>query len=224
MRFEELYQSRTEKKLTVEEAADILGISDRTFRRWCRRYEAQGAQGMYDRRLDKVAHNCAAVDEVIELTTLLETHYCQFNVTHFYDHYRDEHCGQRSYTWVKKCLQDNGLIQKAKKRGAHRRKRERRPLKGMMLHQDASRHEWVPGEQWDLVVTLDDADNEIYSAFFVDEEGTQSSFEGIQEVIENQGLFCSLYTDRGSNYWTTKKAAEKADKASETQVARAIRH
>ena len=222
MRFEELYQRQNTRQLTVEEAAEILGISERTFRRWSRRYEAEGADSLYDHRINKAAHNCASVDEAIALTLLFETRYRNFSVSHFYDKYRDEHHGGRSYTWVKNTLQEHGYVTKAKKRGAHRRKRERRPLKGMMLHQDASMHEWIDGEYWDLVVTMDDADNEIYSAIFVDEESTQSSFDGVQEVIENHGIFCSLYTDRGSHYWTTLKAGEKVNQQVLTQFARAM--
>lgn len=222
MRFEELYQWQTEKKLTIEEAAEILGISERTFRRWSRRFEAEGADGLCDGRIDKAAHNSASVDEVMAMTSLFETHYVNFSVAHFYDKYKAEHKGTRSYTWVKKALQAAGVVKKAKKRGAHRRKRVRRPLKGMMLHQDASTHLWVPGKYWDLVVTMDDADNEIYSAIFVDEEGTQSSFDGVQEVIENHGIFCSLYTDRGTHYWTTKKAGGKVEQNEPTQFHRAM--
>lgn len=222
MRFEEIYQLRTERNLTVEEAAEILCVSERTFRRWSRRYEAEGVEGLYDRRIDRAAHNCATVDEVMELTTLFETYYSNFNVSHFYDKYRDNHGGQRGYTWVKNTLQENGLVMTAKKRGKHRRKRERRPLKGMLLHQDASIHEWFEGQEWDLVVKMNDADNEIYSMIFVDEESTQSSFDGVQEVIENHGLFCTLYTDRGSHYWTTPKTGERVNKNTLTQFGRAM--
>lgn len=222
MRFVDIYQRQNEGKLTIEEAAEMLGVSERTFRRWSRSYEAEGAEGLYDGRLDRAAHNTAPVDEVATLLNLFETRYVNFNVSHFYDKYRDDHQGQRSYTWVKNTLQEGGLIKKAKKRGAHRRKRERRPLKGMMLHQDASTHQWVSGEYWDLVVTMDDADNEIYSAIFVDEEGTQSSFDGVEEVILNQGIFCTLYTDRGTHYWTTKKAGGKVEQNEPTQFHRAM--
>lgn len=222
MRFEGIYQWQSERKLTNEEAAQLLGVCERTYRRWCRRYDEEGLVGLTDGRLEKAAHNSAPVDEVLELLSLFETHYSNFNVSHFYDQYRAGHQGQRSYTWVKSRLHESGVVKKAKKRGAHRRKRERRPLKGMMLHQDASMHEWVAGQKWDLVVTMDDADNEIYSAFFVDEEGTQSSFRGVQEVIENEGLFCSLYTDRGSHYWTTKKAGAKVEAKELTQFGRAM--
>jgi len=222
MRFEEIYQWQSERKLTNEEAAEMLGVCERTYRRWCRRYDDEGMAGLLDGRLEKAAHNCAPVDEVIEVISLFETRYMNFSVSHFYDKYRDAHQGQRSYTWVKSRLQEAGFVKKAKKRGAHRRKRERRPLKGMMLHQDASMHEWVEGKKWDLVVTMDDADNEIYSAIFVEEEGTHSSFRGVQEVIENQGLFCSLYTDRGSHYWTTKKAGSKVESKELTQFGRAM--
>jgi len=217
MQFEELYQQWTLSKLTIEQAASILGVNERTFRRWRDRYEADGTEGLFDRRLDRMAHNVAPVDEVMALASLYETRYRRYNVAHFYDKYLSDHGGRRSYTWVKKTLQHNGLVKCAKKRGAHRRKRERRPLKGMMLHQDGSTHQWVPGQYWDLIVTMDDADNEIYSAFFVEEEGTFSSFRGVREVIEDHGIFCSLYTDRGSHYWTTKTAGGKIDKGNLTQ-------
>ena len=111
---------------------------------------------------------------------------------------------------------------RAPRRGAHRKKRPRKPLPGMMLHQDGSTHEWVPGCQWDLIVTLDEATSAIYSAFFVEEEGTMSSLRGLREVIETQGLFSSLYTDRGSHYWYTDEAGGKVDKVRRTQVHRAL--
>lgn len=222
MRFEDLYGRYQLKSLTQAEAAMVLGICERTFRRYCRKHEADGAEGLYDQRLDRVAHNAAPTDEVMEMLTLFETRYPNFTVAHFYDKYRDTHQGTRSYNWVKQHLQDSGLVKRAKKRGAHRRKRERSPMKGMMIHQDGSTHEWVPEQRWDLIVTMDDATSEVYSGFFVDEEGTFSSFRGVQETIEKQGLFCSLYTDRGSHYWTTPTVGGKVDKVNLTQFGRAM--
>jgi len=119
-------------------------------------------------------------------------------------------------------LQAAGQVARAPRRGAHRKKRPRKPLPGMLLHQDGSTHEWVPGCQWDLIVTLDDATSELYSAFFVEEEGTMSSFRGLRDVIETKGLFSSLYTDRGSHYWYTEVAGGKVDKSRPTQVHRAL--
>lgn len=222
MRFTELFTQWTEHKITQQEAALLLGVHERTFRRYCRSYEREGTDGLLDGRLDKVSHNAAPVDEVMNLLTLFETRYPTFTASHFYDMYRDKHEGQRSYNWVRTALQDAGLIKKAKKRGAHRRKRERSPVAGMMLHQDGSTHEWVEGQKWDLIVTMDDATSEVYSGFFVNEEGTHSSFQGVKETIEKQGLFCSLYTDRGSHYWHTPKAGGKVDKNNLTQFGRAM--
>jgi len=222
MRFTEIYDRWRVNRLTQEEAAQLLGVHERTFRRYCRKHETEGAEGLYDRRLDKAAHNAAPLDEVMEVLTLFETRYPNFTVAHFYDKYRDEHAGQRSYNWVREQLQSHGMVKKAKKRGAHRRKRERAPMAGMMLHQDGSTHEWVPGKQWDLIVTLDDANSEVYSGFFVDEEGTHSSFQAVKEVILEHGLFCSLYTDRGSHYWTTPTVGGKVDKNNLTQFGRAM--
>src|SRR5204863_4012543 len=158
----------------------------------------------------------------IELLELFKTRYSDFRVSHFYDEWVYEHGGFRCYTLVKNCLQVAGLIKKAKKRGAHRKKRPRRPMIGMMLHQDGSSHEWIEGEIWDLIVTMDDATSEIYSAFFVEEEGTWSSFQGVKEVIEKHGLFCSIYTDRGSHYWNTSKGNNKPDEEIVTQFQRAM--
>ena len=141
---------------------------------------------------------------------------------HFYEQWQQEHGGRQSYSWIKKTLQAAGVVVRAPRRGAHRKKRPRKPLTGMMLHQDGSTHEWVPGCEWDLIVTLDDATTEIYSAFFVEEEGTMSSFRGLREVIETKGLFSSLYTDRGSHYWMTAAAGGSVDKTRLTQVHRAL--
>ena len=223
MRFEEVYKLRTEGKLTVSEAAKMLGAHERTFRRWTKRYEASGAEGLADSRLGKLAHNAAPVDEVLEMLTLYETRYANFSVSHFFDKYRLSHEGTRSYNWVKHQLQTHGHVTKAKKRGAHRKRREREAMKGMMLHQDGSTHNWISASSWDLIVTLDDADSEIYSAFFVNEEGTWSSFKGVKDVIAQHGLFCSLYTDRGSHYFYTPSAGEKVSSTIDTQFGRAMK-
>ena len=156
------------------------------------------------------------------MVTLYESQYTGWTVKHFYERWQAEHGGQRSYTWTKNRLQTAGHVVRAPRRGAHRKKRPRKPLPGMMLHQDGSTHEWVPGCQWDLIVTMDDATSDLYSAFFVEEEGTMSSFQGLREVIETQGLFSSLYTDRGSHYWVTEEAGGKVDKTRLTQVHRAL--
>ena len=222
MRFKEVYEKWYIRKLTIEQAAEILGIHESTFRRRCRKYEENGVEGLLDYRLGKTAHNAASIDEILEVLTIFETHYPNFTTAHFYDMYRDKHNGIRSYNWVKNKLQDAGLVKKIKKKGQHKRKRPRKPLTGMMLHQDGSTHEWVPDKIWDLIATLDDANSEIYSAFFVPEEGTWSSFKGVQEVIENKGLFCSFYTDRAAHYWYTPKVGGKVDKNNLTQFGRAM--
>jgi len=199
-----------------------LGVHERTFRRWSSRYEEEGAEGLVDQRLEKIAHNAAPVDEVMALVSLYETHYADWNVNHFYDRYKDHHDGARCYTWVKNQLQAKGLVEKARQRGKHRRKRPRKPMIGMMLHQDGSTHQWISGEYWDLIVTMDDANSHILSAFFVEEEGTWSSLRGVEEVIAEHGLFCSLYVDRGSHYFNTPKVGGKVDKDNPTQFGRAL--
>lgn len=221
MRFEEVYERWHESRLSQAEAAEILGVGERQFRRQCRRYEADGIDGLIDLRMGQVSHRRAPVDEVMALADFYRRRYTGWTAQHFYTKYQAQG-GTRSYNFVRLALQQHGLVAKARRRGAHRRKRERRPLVGMMLHQDGSRHEWLPGQQHDLIVTLDDANGAIYSAFLVAEEDTMSSFLGVAEVIARHGLCNSLYTDRGSHYWHTTQAGGKVDKDNPTQFGRAM--
>ncbi len=222
MRFEEAYKGWTEKRLSQREAAEILGVCDRTFRRYVQRFEGDGVEGLIDYRLGQVSHRRAPVDEVIALTTLYTTRYSGWNTRHFHERYQ-QGGGKRSYTWVKSALQKEGAVKRGQGKGKHRKQRARRALPGMMIHQDGSTHQWVPGVYWDLIVTMDDATNVHYSMFFVEQEGTASSFRGVREVIEQNGLFCSFYSDRGSHYWTTPAAGGKVDKVNLTQVGRALK-
>ena len=120
-------------------------------------------------------------------------------------------------------LQGAGVIKASKRRGKHRIKRERAPLAGMLMHQDASTHRWMPAQVWDLVVTMDDATGVHTSMFFCDQEGTASSFHGIGQTIARYGLFASLYSDRGSHYFTTPEAGANVDKLNLTEVGRALK-
>jgi transposase len=221
MRFEEAYAGWSEGRLTQAEAARILGVCDRSFRRYIGRYEAEGMEGLIDRRLEQVSNRQAPVDEVVAMTEEYRHRYMGWNVKHFHSWYQRTG-GARSYTWVKRRLQEAGLAPCVKKRGAHRKRRERCALPGMMIHQDGSRHEWVAGQTWDLIVTMDDATSEHYSMFFVEEEGTASSFQGVRDVIGKRGLFSSFYSDRGSHYWHTPEAGGKVDKGNPTQFGRAM--
>ena len=165
MRFEEVYFGWNESRLSQEEAARVLGVSDRTFRRYINRYEEMGLEGLSDKRLTQASFRRAPVDEVMAVSARYEGRYRGWNVKHFYSWYRRDG-GQRSYSWVKNALQARGLVPKVKKRGVHRKHRERAPFPGMMLHQDGSTHEWVSGKKWDLIVTMDDSTSEHYSMFF----------------------------------------------------------
>ncbi len=221
MRFEETYSLWTEGRLTQEEAARILGVHERSFRRHIDRYRENGLDGLIDKRLSQASARKAPVDEVMALADRYRNRHKGWNVSHFHDWYKKDG-GTRSYTWVKNTLQEKNLVAKSPKRGKHRKRRPRSPLPGMMLHQDGSTHEWVPGKTWDLIVTMDDATNEHLSMFFVEQEGTLSSFRAMREIILKKGLCCTFYTDRGSHYWYTPKAGGKVDKNNPTQFGRSM--
>jgi transposase len=210
-------------RLSCLEAAEVLGMSERHFRRLRDRYEAEGAEGLIDRRRGRVSGRRVASDRIEWLLEQYRTRYFDFTFKHFHERLVAEHSFALGYTWTKRVLQNAGLVRRASRRSAHRKKRPRRPLPGMLLFQDGSSHAWLEGQApLDLIVTLDDATSEISSAFLVEEEGTQSSLRGLGEVIGRHGLFSSLYSDRGSHYFVTPKAGGKVAKAQRTQVGRAL--
>ena len=223
-RFEEALEQYERHRLTAEEAGELLGMSGRNFRRLCVRYEEDGIDGLRDRRIGKVSPRRAPARELERMHDLYRECYSDFTVKHFHEQLVRRHNYKLCYTVTRLSLQAAGLVPKAKRRGAHRKKRVRRPLPGMLLFQDASKHRWIAalGRDLDLVVTMDDATGAIYSAFLVEEEGTMSSFLGLAETIAAQGLFGSLYTDRGGHYFFTRKGESKVDKKELTQVGRAL--
>ena len=224
MKFEDVYGRWQQRRLSQSEAAEILGMSERTFRRWRERYQAEGLEGLADGRLGKASARRMPVDQVQAVLTLYRERYGGFTAKHFHDKLRQHHGFALGYTWTKLRLQAAGLVPKAARRSAHRKKRPRRPLRGMMLHQDGSSHRWLPtlDQELDLIVTMDDATSEIYSAFLVEEEGTMSTFRALAEVISAHGLPCALYTDRASHYFFTPKAGDKVAKDQLTHAGRAL--
>jgi len=211
--------------LSMLEAAEILGMSERQFRRYRDRYEEDGLEGLKDRRLGKPSPKRVPAEQTRAMLDLYKRSYSGWNVKHFHEHLIRDHGFRWGYTWVKAQLHAANLVERAKRRGAHRRKRERKPFAGMMLHQDGSRAAWLAGvAPLDLIVTMDDATSTIYSAFLAEEEGTASSFRGLFEVFTTKGLPSSLYTDRGSHYFYTPQAGGAVDKHRLTQVGRALKH
>src|SRR5271165_129472 len=228
MRFTDVLGRSERSELSHMEAAELLGISERTFRRWRDRHRESGLEGLADRRLGSSLRR-APVAEIERMLGLYRDIYRGFTVKHFHEQLVKRHNYVLGYTVTKLHLQRAGLVTPAKTRSAHRKKRPRRPMVGMLLHQDASTHAWLAGDsgaherKHDLVVTMDDATSALYSLFLVEQEGTASSLRGVREVVAKHGLFCSLYTDRGSHYFATPTAGGRVSKTLLTQFGRALR-
>jgi transposase len=224
MKVQEVILRALAKKITWWQAAEIIGISDRQMRRWHQRYEEFGYDGLFDRRRGKPSPKRVALATVEQVLGLYREKYFDLNVRHFHEKLVEQHAIELSYTWVKLALQGAGLVACGHQRGQHRKRRPRRPLPGMLLHIDGSRHRWFQDERWyDLIAILDDANSEIYYAQLVEEESTVTVMAALWEVIERNGLFCALYSDRGSHFWLTPKAGGKVDRHRLTQVGRALR-
>jgi transposase len=224
MKVQEVILRAMAKKITWWQAAEIIGISDRHMRRWRERYEQFGFRGLFDRRRGKPSPKKVPMAVVERVLGLYRDQYFDLNLRHFHEKLASEHQIELSYSWVKGVLQGAGLVARGRKRGVHRQRRPRRPLPGMLLHIDGSEHRWFQDERWyDLLVILDDATSEIYYAQLVEEESTLTVMAALQEVIDRKGLFCALYSDRGSHFWLTPKAGEAVDPHRLTQVGRALR-
>jgi transposase len=224
MKVQEVILRAMAKKITWWQAAEIIGISDRQMRRWHERYKGFGFRGLFDRRRGKPSPKKVPLAVVEKVLGLYREKYFDLNVRHFHEKLQEEHQVEISYSWVKGLLQGAGMVPKGRKRGVHRKLRLRRPLPGMLLHIDGSEHRWFQDERWyDLLVILDDANSEIYYAQLVEEEATVPVMAGLKEVVECKGVFCTLYSDRGSHFWLTPKAGEAVDRDRLTQVGRAMR-
>src|SRR5438552_12955378 len=224
MKLQDVLLQAMAKKISWWEAAEIIGVTDRTMRRWRERLERDGYSGLVDRRKGKPSDRRVPVAQVEEMLRLYRDTYFDLNMRNFHEKLRDEHGIELSYTFVQKALQGAGLVARGRKRRKHRRRRERRPMQGMLLHIDGSKHQWFGDERWyDLIVILDDATSEIYYAQLVQEESTRKVMEGLRTVIENKGLFCELYSDRGSPFFVSPQAGEKVDQHRLTQVGRALK-
>jgi transposase len=224
MKVQEVMLQAMAKKITWFQAAEIIGISDRHMRRWRERYEEGGFRGLFDRRRGKPSPKRVPMAVLERVLELYREKYFDFNLRHFHEKLASEHRIGLSYSWVKGVLQGAGLVARGRQRGVHRKRRPRRPLPGMLLHIDGSRHQWFQDERWyDLIVILDDASSEIYYAQLVEEESTVTVMVGLREVIERKGVFCALYSDRGSHFWLTPKVGGKVDPHRLTQVGRALR-
>ena len=224
MKIQEIILRAIGKKLTWLQAAEIIGISARQMRRIKERYEKYGYDGLYDRRKGKPSPKRVPLETVEKVLKLYREEYFDFNVQHFHEKLKEEHGIELSYTWVKTALQGSGLVKKDRKRKTHRKRRPRRPLTGMLLHIDGSKHQWFGDHRWhDLIVIMDDATSEIYYAQLVEEESTETVMKAIREVVESKGLFCSLYSDRASHFFYTPKAGEAVDPERVTQVGRALK-
>ena len=221
MTFEYLYRAWKSRRVTQAVAAKLLGVSDRTFRRYVHRFESSGPEGLIDKRGLRRSPRRAPLDEVADVVNAYNKQHEGWNVKQFYSRYRDTG-GRRSYNWVRLQLQDAGAVKRLPRRGVHGTRFDRAPLPGLRLHQDSSRDDWLAGRRCDLVVTLDDATGEHYSISLWERAGTRSSLAGVRVVLERKGFFCSLYTDRGSHYWHTPEAGGKVDKANPTQFGRAM--
>ena len=224
MKLQDVILKAMAKKISWMEASEIAGVTDRTMRRIRERYQEFGYTGLFDQRRGKRSTHRIPMEIAEEVLRLYREEYFDLNMRHFHEKLREKHAIELSYTWVQQALQGAGLVAKRHKRGPHRRRRPRRPMPGMLLHIDGSKHRWLNDDRWyDLIVILDDATSEIYYAQLVEEESTRTVMAGLREVIEKQGLFCALYSDRGSHFFITVKEGEKVDKHRLTQVGRAMK-
>src|SRR5947209_7896443 len=224
MKVQEVLLRAMAKKISWWQAAEIIGVSARTMRRWRERLEEDGYDGLADRRKGVVSPKRVSLEVCERVLGLYRERYYDLNIRHFHEKLQEEHGIELSYTWVQKALQGAGLVAKRSKRGTHRRRRPRRPMPGMLLHIDGSKHCWFNDDRWyDLIVVLDDATSEIYYAQLVEEESTRTVMTALRQVVEKKGLFCALYSDRGSHFFVTPKAGEPVDKGRLTQVGRAMK-
>ena len=224
MKLQDVILRAMAKKLSWIEAAEIAGMSVRNMQRMRQRYQEGGYSGLFDQRRGKRSIHRIPMETAETVLRLYQETYFDLSVRHFHEKLQEDHAIGLSYSWVKQALQGAGLVAKRRRRGPHRRRRARRVLPGMLLHIDGSKHRWFSDDRfYDLIVILDDATSEIYYAQLVEEESSRTVMTALREVIEAKGVFCALYSDRGSHFFVTPKAGQRIDKQRLTQVGRAMK-
>jgi transposase len=209
-------------QLSWAQGAEILGITARHMRRVRLAVEKHGMSAVMDQRGGRPRRKRISAGTVAMLIRLKRDIYTDFSVQHFYEHVREKHGVKVSYNWLRLMLQEAGVVAREPARGKYRRRRERRPMVGMLVHLDASTHQWIGGlPMQDLVVALDDADGRILYARFFPQEGTASTFAALEGVLRKYGRFCELYTDRGSHFHPTQSVGVDDEQAG--QVGQALR-
>jgi transposase len=211
------------KRLSWVQAAEIIGIKPRQMRRIRWRVEHYGMDAVMDQRGGRPRRKRIKAGTIELLCRLKRDVYPDFSLRHFYEHVTERHGVKVSYNWLRLMLQEAGVVQREPARGKYRRQRERRPMVGMLVHLDASTHEWIAGlPRQDLVVALDDADGRILYAHFFPQEGTASTFAALESVLRSYGRFGELYTDRGSHFCQSGPAGEVAEEQ-HGQISQALR-
>jgi len=223
MQIQEVFQKASHQAITWREAAQILGVDERTLRRWKHTVEESGFQALLDRRTRRPSPRRAPERIRNTVIGLYRDLYREWNVKHFHEQLLKRGI-KYSYAWTKDLLQETRLVDKVRKRNKHRKKRPRKPLVGMMIHIDGSEHAWIPG-LWGhqtLMAVMDDADNTCYYAKLVPEENTRESMLALRYAVQTKGLYCSVYSDRASHFFHTPKTGGKVDLGNLTQVGRAM--
>ena len=220
----EVLKKAQEGRITWQQAAQICRMTARHLRRLRQRLGLLGPDGLRDGRAGRAMPHVIAQDTLEKICLLKREQYLDFSIRHFHQFLTERHGIRVGYTATRELLQAQGLAEKAPGRGKYRRRRERRPMRGMLMHLDASTHPWIAGlPDHDLVVALDDADGRILYARFFEQEGTVSTLHALEHVLRRWGRFCELYTDGGSHFCTTGEAGQGPNAEQHTQVIRALR-
>jgi transposase len=208
------------------QAAEILGVSTRTMRRYRWGLDKWGYDSLFDRRHRRPSPRSVPVGEVKRILGLYRERYRGWNTRHFYQTLRREHGVRVSYTFVKQALQEAGLVPKRQARGRHRRRRERKACFGEMLHIDGSKHAWLsllPEQKQTLITVVDDATSRLLYAQLWMEESTQAVLAAVRQVVETFGIPASIYTDRASWAFETPEAGKSVSKTHLTQVGEVLK-
>lgn len=222
MKIQDVFSKADSGKLLWKEVAEILHVDDRTIRRWKQTREINGYEGLLDRRTRRPSSKRAPDSVRNKVLQLYRDVFTDWNMKHFHEQLAQYGIGYK-YTWVKNLLQGAGFVEVRSRRSPHRKKRERKPLVGMMLHIDGSQHSWIPllqGHQ-DLIVVMDDANNDVYYAQLVPEENTRECLLALRHVVKTKGIFCSLYSDRATHFFHSPEAGQPVS-TNLTQVGRAL--
>lgn len=198
-----------DKKLTVAEASEIMGITERQTYRMLKRIRDEGSKGIIHKLRGRKSNRGYPEELKQKIITLYRQGYSDYGPTLYSEKLLERHKISIDHETIRKWLRENAITTSIRRKRPHRKKRERRSCYGELVQFDGSYHDWFEGRGAEccLLNFVDDATGKVYLKFAIS-ENTQDVLLSMWEYVKQNGIPRSIYVDRASVYYAEGKLTD----------------